>query len=699
VPAFEAGVSPAVVGALFRSGERVVRTARLALVVVAATVTVLALLAAGIVGNAYRVEAVREARTPVLAQSPSDVIAEVVMRGPVWGDEQFPLVWVQPVEPTAPPPPGLSTWPEAGHVVVSPGLLARPEIIDGFGLELSTAGTGVDGTIGDDGILTRSELLAYAAPPVGRDLGPGGARLQISGFGLPLGSDGGILLETDPDYPSPLAAATGSLLFIAVPSATLLAAAIRIRAPARRRRTDNLWLLGVSRRQVRAVLLLETVLLVAPGTVAGILVGGFILPHLRSLPLTGWELAPGALVPSATASLVAVLVTVLLASGMAVAHRTSRKGTGRQLRRAPSLLADVLGLSILVGSLATLAVAGSSRGPWVTAVLWATLLVLSLGWSSSTQAVIRMLSRLHGHQWTSPSEDLSRRQLAHGAAPLAALVAPLGLVVLLSGAVLSIVATASGPVHSAGVEADDQIVLVSWRDPQPGDLAVLSDGLGPAVALVPVMDGVATTGDCGLASSFVDLPESVCDSAEKLPTVVSETWRRLTGLEVRLVPAGAWAPSPPSADVLIRGTSIATAYRVAFDYFTAPDVYYLYSGTRIVQPVANWLRAGIVSASAIASLAALVRFADLAMASGSGRERLESAGVPREVARSIRLRVTRMALLASTVTAAAYALIFSWAGIGAELTTVSLSTVGACFLAVSAPGLVLLYFANRYGRG
>jgi hypothetical protein len=583
--------------------------------------------------------------------------------------------------------------------VVSPGLLARPEIIDGFGLELSTAGTGVDGTIGDDGILTRSELLAYAAPPVGRDLGPGGARLQISGFGLPLGSDGGILLETDPDYPSPLAAATGSLLFIAVPSATLLAAAIRIRAPARRRRTDNLWLLGVSRRQVRAVLLLETVLLVAPGTVAGILVGGFILPHLRSLPLTGWELAPGALVPSATASLVAVLVTVLLASGMAVAHRTSRKGTGRQLRRAPSLLADVLGLSILVGSLATLAVAGSSRGPWVTAVLWATLLVLSLGWSSSTQAVIRMLSRLHGHQWTSPSEDLSRRQLAHGAAPLAALVAPLGLVVLLSGAVLSIVATASGPVHSAGVEADDQIVLVSWRDPQPGDLAVLSDGLGPAVALVPVMDGVATTGDCGLASSFVDLPESVCDSAEKLPTVVSETWRRLTGLEVQLVPGGAWDPSPPSADILIRGTSIARAYRVTFDYFTAPDVYYLYSGTRVVQPVANWLRAGIVSASAIASSAALVRFADLAMASGSGRRRLESAGVPREAARSIRLSVTRTALLVSTVMAAAYALMFSWAGIGAELTTVSLATVGLCFLAVSAPGLILLYVANRYGRG
>lgn len=699
MPPFSAGVTLAVVGALFRSGDRVVRAARLALVVIAATVTFLALLAAGIVENAHRVEAVREGRTPVLAQSSRAAIAEVVMRGPVWGDEQFPLVWVQPIEPSAPPPPGLRAWPEAGHVVVSPGLLARPEIIDGFGLELSTVGTGVDGTIGDEGILTRSELLAYAAPPVGRDLGPGGARLPISGFGLPLGSDGGLLLEVDPDYPSPLAAATGSLLFIAVPSATLLAAAIRMRASARSRRTYVLRLLGLSRRQVRAVLLLETVLLVAPGTVAGALAGVLVLPHVRSLPLTGWELAEGSLVPSAVASFAAVLVTVLIASGVAVAHRRSRGRTGGRLRRAPSLREDVVGLSILVGSLATLAIAGGSRGPWVTTALWATLLVLSLGWSSSTQAAIRVLSRLHGRQRTGPSDELSRRQLAHGAAPLAALVAPLGLVVLLSGAVLSIVATVSGPARSAGAEADDQIVLASWRDPQPVDLAVLSDGLGPAVALIPVMDGVATTANCGLAASFVDLPESVCDSADKVPAVVSETWRRLTGLEVRLVPAVEWTPSPPSADVLIRGTSIAAAYRVAFDYFTAPDVYYLHSGTRIVQPVANWLRAGVVSASSIASLAALVRFADLAMASGSGRKRLESAGVPREAARSIRLSVTRTALLASTAMAALYAFVFSWAGVGAELTTVSLSTVAACFLAVSAPGLILLYFANQYGRG
>ena len=151
--------SLAVVGSLFRSGDRTVRAARVALIVVASIATMVALLAAGIVDNAFAVQRVREARTPVLAQPASEVIAELVMRGPVWNDEQFPLLWVQPSTSDAPPPPGLRAWPEPGHVVVSPGLLARPEIIDAWGLELSAAGTGADGTIGDEGLLTRSELL------------------------------------------------------------------------------------------------------------------------------------------------------------------------------------------------------------------------------------------------------------------------------------------------------------------------------------------------------------------------------------------------------------------------------------------------------------------------------------------------------------------------------------------------------------
>jgi len=87
------------------------------------------------------------------------------------------------------------------------------------------------------------------------------------------------------------------------------------------------------------------------------------------------------------------------------------------------------------------------------------------------------------------------------------------------------------------------------------------------------------------------------------------------------------------------------------------------------------------------------------MASGSGTRRLERAGVPSAAARQVRLTVTRTALLVSTSTAAAYALVFSWAGVGAELTTLSLATVILCFLAVSVPGLLLLHASNRYGRG
>lgn len=704
MPASSAAVSVAVVGALFRSGDRIVRAARLALVAVASLATFLAFLAAGIVDNAFTVQDVREARTPVLAQSHSDTIAEVVMRGPIWGDEQFPIVWVQPVAATGPPPPGLSAWPEPGHVVVSPGLLARREIIDEWGLSLSGVGSGADGTIGDDGVLTRSELLAYAAPPEGRDLGPGGARLGISGFGLPTGADGGILLETDPDYPSPLVAATGALLFIGVPSGALLAAAIRTRAPARSRRIEVLRLLGLTRHQLQTMLVLETLLLVAPGIVAGSVAGVVVLPYLTTVPLTGWELAPGALAPSPVSSLLAVLLTLALAGGMAVVPErwgdSASQSVGRSATGPPTPLQRALGFSVLAGSLVTLVVAGSSRGPWVASTLWATLLVLLLAWTPLTRTAIWALSATPlARQPTSPSRDLSRRQLSHGASALAALVGPLGLMTLLSGAVLSVVATTTGHADNPGAEPDNQIVMVSWRDPHVGDLDVFSHAVGPTIPVIPVVEGVASASHCELAASFVDLPEPVCESAGTLPPVVRETWQRLTGLDVQVAMGGEWAPIPPSADVLVRGVPIAGAYRIAFDHFTAPDVYDIHSGTKIVQPVAKWLQAGVVAASAIASLAALVRFADLAMASGSGTRRLERAGVPSAAARHVRLTVTRTALLVSTGTAAAYALVFSWAGVGAELTTLSLATVILCFLAVSVPGLLLLHASNRYGRG
>lgn len=704
MPAISVSGSLAVVGSLFRSGDRTVRAARVALIVVASIATMVALLAAGIVDNAFAVQRVREARTPVLAQPASEVIAELVMRGPVWNDEQFPLLWVQPSTSDAPPPPGLRAWPEPGHVVVSPGLLARPEIIDAWGLELSAAGTGADGTIGDEGLLTRSELLGYAAPPAGRDLGPGGARLAIGGYGLPLGSDGGLLFETDPDYPAPLPAAIGSLLFLAVPSAVLLAAGIRTRVAARERRVESLWMLGLGRRQLRAMLVMESLGLVAPGVAFGSLLAARLLARLDALPLTGWVVAPGALAPSARSSVITVAGMLVFATAMALVHGSwRRKGlyfVAPSWPGASGRIVRALGPVVIVCSLAALLIAGRSRGAWVAVVLWATLLVLSLAWSTLTRTAIGAFARIPRRRSADASEDLVRRQLGRGAGALAALVGPLGLMVLLSGAILSIVASTTGLREDAGAGAiGGQIISVTWRDPRPGDLATFADELESGTSVVPIQEGVATVGGCGLAASFVDLPSSVCESAGSLPPVVSETWERVTGLTVRVLPGAVWSPEPPSAQVLIRAGSTSTAYRITFEHFTAPDVYFLYSGARIVPAVARWLRAGVAAACAIASLAALVRFTDLAMASGSGRSRLERAGVPSRAARNVRERVTRTALLVSTLTAGVYAVMFSWAGVGAEVTGVSLETVTVCFLAVSIPGLALLHVANRHGRG
>jgi hypothetical protein len=60
---------------------------------------------------------------------------------------------------------------------------------------------------------------------------------------------------------------------------------------------------------------------------------------------------------------------------------------------------------------------------------------------------------------------------------------------LLSGAVLSVVATTTGHADNPGAEPDNQIVLVSWRDPNAGDLDVFSHAVGPTIPVIPVADG------------------------------------------------------------------------------------------------------------------------------------------------------------------------------------------------------------------
>lgn len=88
------------------------------------------------------------------------------------------LVYIWPLDSDAPIPPGLTTWPEPGHVVLSPRLAemdAREKIFERYGE--------VVGTIDESGLATSTELLAYIVPKTMPDTVATNVMYPNNGFG------------------------------------------------------------------------------------------------------------------------------------------------------------------------------------------------------------------------------------------------------------------------------------------------------------------------------------------------------------------------------------------------------------------------------------------------------------------------------------------------------------------------------------
>ncbi|WP_187289420.1 ABC transporter permease [Xylanimonas cellulosilytica] len=668
-------------------------------------------LATGIVGNAFTVLEVRADRTPAWAQHEPDAVADIVMRGPLWGNEQFPLIWVQPNDAAVPPPPGLRAWPAPGEVVVSPGLAARPEIIEGLGLRVSDAGTGTDGAIGDEGVITRSELMAYAAPPPGRDLGPDGARYSISGFGLPLGDDRALLIETDPDFPEPVPAMIGVLLFLVVPATAVLLAALHMRSNVRQRRARTLLLLGFRRKQVRRHLLQETLTITAPAALGGTVLMAGILTRVTSVPGTGWTLAPGVLSPAPGLLAIAFAAVVAAASLATLGTRVPTDATPTRVSmEAPPRVAGIYSVAAGVALVALLVIIGLTAPVWGRYVMWPILLAACVIWPGLTAAAVRGIGAVRARRAHRVEDELSGRQLSHQSGTLAALVGPVGQIVVLVAVVLASTAQAVDSGLAAPVHAGSQVIAVSWRDPRPGDVDTFTRALttaststpgAPDPDTLPAIPWIAETPvarTCSDVARFLDRSPTDCDGEQNLPDGLSEEWERVVGTKIRVDPQAVWEAVPPAADVLVRGASTAEVYAVAQSMFTAPDVSWVNLSLDMAQALARWLTAGVMAAMTLLALAVLVRFTDLAASAGTGRARLERTGITATHARTVRESVTRTALLTSTTLAATFAMLFIWAGQQADVTTIRTLTWLAVYTLVTGVSLTILTVITRHGR-
>ncbi|NDZ72007.1 hypothetical protein G3I36_13245 [Streptomyces sp. SID10362] len=76
-------------------------------------------------------------------------------------DRQYDVVYIEPLTPDAPLPPGLSRWPRPGEAVLSPALKAvGPRLSEEYGR--------AEGTIAAGGLESPSEYFAYVRPTAER---------------------------------------------------------------------------------------------------------------------------------------------------------------------------------------------------------------------------------------------------------------------------------------------------------------------------------------------------------------------------------------------------------------------------------------------------------------------------------------------------------------------------------------------------
>jgi hypothetical protein len=251
---------------------------------------------------------------------------------------------LQPEGPDAPLPPGVTRFPAAGELVVSPALARRLREPDAALLRERLPGQ-VVGMIGKSGLVGPAELAYYAR---GDGLAPGEAVIRIDAFGGP---------RMEPLDPLLYLLVTIIVVVLLAPIGVFIASAVRFGGEARDRRLAAVRLLGADRGMALRIGAGESLV----GALAGLAAGAALFLAARPLAerLSLWDLSVFAadvrpspalgvliavLVPAA-----AVLVTLLSLRRIVVEPLgVVRQSVPRKRRIAWRVALPVAGLALLV---------------------------------------------------------------------------------------------------------------------------------------------------------------------------------------------------------------------------------------------------------------------------------------------------------------------------------------------------------------
>ncbi|WP_405669807.1 ABC transporter permease [Streptomyces sp. NBC_01530] len=329
--------------------------ARMLLTAVGVGLGVALLLLATAVPNALAVrhdrEEARSDLTHAFSESPmrkADNTLLVRDAGTVFRDKEVRGRALQPEGPKAPLPPGVSRFPGAGEMVVSPALKRLLESGEGKMLRERMPGR-IVGTIAEPGLIGAQELAFYrgADDLVFKQYSGGVERIDRFGAGY-LNSE-----ETDPIL---VLLSLVVFLVLLMPVGVFIAAAVRFGGERRDRRLAALRLVGSDSRMTRRIAAGEAL----AGSVAGLAFGTVFFLLIRelsgSVDLFDVSVFPSYLIPSPLLALLvavavpaaAVLVTLFALRGVVI-EPLGVVRTAKPLRRRLwwRLLLPVGGLGLL----------------------------------------------------------------------------------------------------------------------------------------------------------------------------------------------------------------------------------------------------------------------------------------------------------------------------------------------------------------
>lgn len=450
----------------------------------AAVFMFLVLVGSSVVAMAQREAQRVEQRTALLAQEPSPTDLNLRLSDDVWGDEQFPVFWVEAAGSAEPVlPPGMTRLPAPGGAVVSPALdrlAARHPALAARYPDRSVLGVG--------GVKSDDELLAYIRIPEGRtlsgdvagDLSGDTPAVRVRAFGSPPSrADASFGLYPFSETLSVSGTVIGVLGFFVLPGLVVLTIGLATTSGACDRRSEDPYMSIEARRRRSTVSVVSKGLIPAVTSLAGVTVTwGLLAPRLGWVPLVGHGVFRGdlrlswwLLAAELTLSMVATVLLAFIVAAVVAKSRVSRRTTFASLE-----VVLVIGVALTVFALAVLAlywpVPGSlgallDIGGVIAAMVSVVVILPGVLRGAGTN-----ISQLSSAPARVTGQELERYPL-RTARPFLGCAA-LVIVALTATGYLSSTSFAEAAPSSS---VETRAVFVEWLDPRPDDPDRFADAL------------------------------------------------------------------------------------------------------------------------------------------------------------------------------------------------------------------------------